>query len=461
MVTNKPSVCVLGSIYWGGYDKNTFFSFKLNEKYDIIVNEFLSQISNKQLSLASKFGVVHWRRGDQLTSRCLLTHIDRENVFDFSVNCESVYEFIKVIKIIQKSYQYPLFIATNDKVRESIEAIEYAGFKIINSELKKRSQMNLTSADLFMVELSMMFHADTIWGSGQSTMHEFLGELRSNNRRSDWTSIPGINNQIFSYGEHTTGAVCQMFRDLNLNTTTNITSSKLDSIAVVFKPSDLEFGKLKLFLERFVNYTKSQHPKEKKEKPKLFLIPLEFLSISQKKILSSYVTTDLKNSFFSVAIRTEETYENANKMFFEVMSYLSSSLDNVNTVLLVQPSVNFTHADWYDRFVKLSLQQSFWVLGSYYKDETVGNNLNANRFNSIAMYQLGNPTFVEFLKLLRSYSLLYHKISFHRLWIFMRQSLISWFKNNEWNLKKINSMERLLTNVHVIINPMKPIDIMM
>jgi len=139
----------------------------ISQKHKNIVEDFLKKVSNNKLNHNSKFAVVHWRRGDQLTSRCKLTHNDQEYVYDFSVNCESVYDFLKIMKKLQLSLDFPIFIASNEKIKKTINIIEKSGFKLINNELSKLyNQLKLTTADYFIIELYMMFIADSLYGSG-------------------------------------------------------------------------------------------------------------------------------------------------------------------------------------------------------------------------------------------------------------------------------------------------------
>ena len=455
LISTSPSTCLLGSIYWGGSDQNAIFWFKIHKKYSMIVNMFLKSAN---LTTNSKFGVVHLRRGDQLTSRCQLNHIDREKVFDFSVNCESVNEFIKVMRTIQSSYPHPVFIATNEKVKETIDAIQKSGLKIIHTELNKMTSLQLTSADLFMVELSMMYRSDRLWGSGQSTMHDFLGDMRREVWKEGWLSIPGINNRITNNTDVATEIVFNMFEDIKVEGLPIINpSNKIDTIGIAFKSSDILNGKLKLLINRVVNISISYHI-EYKTKLKLFLIPTVSLSIHDVKDISTYFTDEMKKYIFIDNIRTEEVHESTNKMFFEVMSYLSSHPLDVNTVLLMDPSVTFTQINWFDRLYKLNSQQSYWIIGSYYCRNN--NNINNNgRLNSIAMFRLGDPVFVDFIKALKSYSLLYRKIPFHRLLISFKQSWMAWAKNSEGTKYKIKMIERMILNTSIIINPLQTLEL--
>lgn len=71
----------------------------------------------KDLGLSGQsFVVMHWRRGDQLQYRCpeLSTHTIAK---DLSVNCHSVYDFIKVTKSLLKRENITarVFVATNEQ----------------------------------------------------------------------------------------------------------------------------------------------------------------------------------------------------------------------------------------------------------------------------------------------------------------------------------------------------------
>ena len=92
--------CFVGSLDWLTTDKE-YFSYNIRPRYKDKLKDVL-------LDIRSKFGVAHWRRGDQLFSRCRLNHpVTGHNVFDFSVNCGTVTEFIHSLRSIKASYNYP------------------------------------------------------------------------------------------------------------------------------------------------------------------------------------------------------------------------------------------------------------------------------------------------------------------------------------------------------------------
>ena len=83
------SKCMIGSIYWESPPKVKSLHFKINPRLAsiaaVIANRISFHTENMTRNVFSRqFGVIHWRRGDQLTTRC--KH-HSSYLFDFSVNC--------------------------------------------------------------------------------------------------------------------------------------------------------------------------------------------------------------------------------------------------------------------------------------------------------------------------------------------------------------------------------------
>jgi hypothetical protein len=123
---------------------------------------------------SGEYMTVHWRRGDYLSKRC------GEN--DHSVNCGNETDFVKVvreeIKQLSSNHRMRVYVATNEADPDIIDYLHSNGFEM-NGRLKKhfaKLNMELTSVDLFMVDLMLMCDAKYFmgWGSATSIDHYFV-----------------------------------------------------------------------------------------------------------------------------------------------------------------------------------------------------------------------------------------------------------------------------------------------
>jgi hypothetical protein len=75
--------------------------------------------------------VVHWRRGDQLTTRCK-KNFKGKGLQDTSVNCQSVDEFLKELGRVRLHYrQMKMLIVTNEKDENQLGKIRQSGYPIL------------------------------------------------------------------------------------------------------------------------------------------------------------------------------------------------------------------------------------------------------------------------------------------------------------------------------------------
>jgi hypothetical protein len=123
------------------------------------------------------YATVHWRRGDQLWTRC-------KNA-DISTNCDNEKRFVEDLQAemenhIPKSKMKKLttYIATNEHDGKRLNHLIRNDFKLfyhIRKEfLKVDPPMHMSTLDVFMVELLLMCNARYFFSWGVSAVHEFM-----------------------------------------------------------------------------------------------------------------------------------------------------------------------------------------------------------------------------------------------------------------------------------------------
>ena len=126
--------------------------------------------------------VFHWRRGDQLTTRC-------KDHKDISVNCKSVKEYIKAVQEQIKEFknrkdqississaQPIIYIATNEKNIEILNELSSAGFLhpvSFKQKLLKDTGIVLNMLDEFVLDLILMCNAMYYKAFGFSKIETF------------------------------------------------------------------------------------------------------------------------------------------------------------------------------------------------------------------------------------------------------------------------------------------------
>jgi hypothetical protein len=130
----------------------------------------------------SAFLALHWRRGDQLRSRCKSTVSTYK---DTSLNCHSVEEFIRSALWAQSQHfqktksLLPVYVATNEANSSTIQQLHHAGFltqRNITDALQ--SFLQLHDDDIFVVELLLMCNAVSFLHWGTSAVHTLVRKCR-------------------------------------------------------------------------------------------------------------------------------------------------------------------------------------------------------------------------------------------------------------------------------------------
>lgn len=130
---------------------------KINRSYESLIREFKKNIG---LNDSTSFTAVHWRRGDQLTTRCT-------DKVDKSVNCGTAVDLIREVK--QVSQDQFVFVASNEKHGSTeVQLLHQHGMLTFANA----SMDNLSIIEVFVVEVALMLEADTFlaWGVSASRL---------------------------------------------------------------------------------------------------------------------------------------------------------------------------------------------------------------------------------------------------------------------------------------------------
>jgi hypothetical protein len=106
-----------GILPYGNHVIPKFNIFNISKRYYTMLPSLLADLQFSNQS----FITLHWRRGDQLTTRCSAKSKEFITQKDTSVNCHSVKEFIDVTKSLferEKISNAAVFVATNENSTE-------------------------------------------------------------------------------------------------------------------------------------------------------------------------------------------------------------------------------------------------------------------------------------------------------------------------------------------------------
>jgi hypothetical protein len=112
--------------------------------------------------------VVHWRRGDQLISRC-------QQQMDLSVNCANATDLIKQVQsLLPKDKKSLVFIATNEPQNsKDMRALRAAGFLTYIS-VEGDLYVNASLLQILAIEVELMMQADTFLAWGISEVNDVV-----------------------------------------------------------------------------------------------------------------------------------------------------------------------------------------------------------------------------------------------------------------------------------------------
>ena len=190
---NFQKVTCLGrtqNVYWTGAWHGHAGSNDINMPWSFAQEDltFLRESKRGVLPSNRSYVVAHWRRGDQLQTRC--------RGVDHSINCAPNAEaFVSALEGLSRRYSLqgmPLYVATNEEKPSNIKVLRDAGFKIQQDFFRRRkgrtaTAKNTTSLDLFLLDLMLMCEARVLLQWGYSSAHVLTSQCRS--RRSDLVTI--------------------------------------------------------------------------------------------------------------------------------------------------------------------------------------------------------------------------------------------------------------------------------
>jgi hypothetical protein len=175
-------------------------------KYKIEVLDYPPQLKFKEKYVnyftqvkANIFGVhgampfyitVHWRRGDQLDTRCKSTWF---GLLDSSLNCKSVKQFIDditgVVSQISMLYNIPhrdihVLVATNEYDDQVLKLLKVHNFLLVSESTRNMFNISLDSMEQFAVEALFMLDADVLLTFGVSQVNDVLEHARRLHNKS-------------------------------------------------------------------------------------------------------------------------------------------------------------------------------------------------------------------------------------------------------------------------------------
>ena len=159
---------------------------------------------------AGQYTVVHWRRGDQLQTRCRRSWVGLK---DYSVNCANASALIKDVRShpgVSSTPQHPVLVATNEKNESQLGVLRAApGFHILDDLLRAAlrskpidsgriaTSMN-DELESFVLEALVMLHAPQLLTFGVSTVNDLVESARRDAKRPFCAYLrerdPGVGN---------------------------------------------------------------------------------------------------------------------------------------------------------------------------------------------------------------------------------------------------------------------------
>jgi hypothetical protein len=195
-VHNVTHVCFNGHNIWGRISlfevmklgPSLIFRNHYVQLYEQVKYSFMSQLANT--SDDWQFMAVHWRRGDQLATRCLP---DWKGYKDQSVNCKSPEAFTKEVKQFVGGYgnvslMYnvsTILVGTNEQNETSLAHLRAEGLTLMSDIIARHfisagdHPANLTSLEAFIVEAQFMLHAPLLLSFGISQINDVLESERA------------------------------------------------------------------------------------------------------------------------------------------------------------------------------------------------------------------------------------------------------------------------------------------
>lgn len=179
----KKTGCIAGSMYGLKYTKyesilhdnplRLSMPVRFHQDYVWLAERVQRLLNARKVAYAA----VHWRRGDQLTTRC----VSQTKQHDDSVNCQSVKAFISTVKgkleqlKVKHKRRFAIYIATNEQDPRELRQLHRAGYLTAsNITTALQPHLQLSEIELFVLEMLIMCKAEHFWYWGRSTVHNLV-----------------------------------------------------------------------------------------------------------------------------------------------------------------------------------------------------------------------------------------------------------------------------------------------
>lgn len=152
--------------------------FKIIHKYRILLQDAVNILRNKNSANSTVIAVTHWRRGDELETRC-------KRGKNSTVNCGTAYT---LMEHFEKKIQLDLrpsndkflvkYVATNERNVEHLNPLWEHGYTSFKSlEISQKFQ-NLDSVARFLIDLMLMCSADYFISWGYTLVYHYTTYCR-------------------------------------------------------------------------------------------------------------------------------------------------------------------------------------------------------------------------------------------------------------------------------------------
>ena len=144
---------------------------RLRPKYALLYSQ---HVEPRLAALAQQgpYTVVHWRRGDQLWTRCKKHWVGLK---DTSANCRNAEDFVAEIRGgLGGNRSEIVFVATNERNESSLAVLRAVRGFYVFSEVLKAQAPQLSELDAFVLEALAMLRAPTLLSMGISTINDLV-----------------------------------------------------------------------------------------------------------------------------------------------------------------------------------------------------------------------------------------------------------------------------------------------
>ena len=170
-----PHSCVGGIVPWGSYGALGWnFSDRMWE---------LFQYTMYNVFHGNRIIAFHWRRGDQLYTRC-------RSGLDKSINCLSAQDLIKTVhsklsSMKDKRNIYKIYIATNEANQTTLDELQRSGLVHTTMVVKEiqRLYLGLNSLEKFLIDVMLMCCSHKFFHYGESTVNLLVSDCRRRIRK--------------------------------------------------------------------------------------------------------------------------------------------------------------------------------------------------------------------------------------------------------------------------------------